>query len=139
MWMWIFFKKKKKLDGTVWVTLDVKPILCLYYLVLTHAASIVLCFTSSCGHCCILPHTQLQLRSEKIDIHQSIETQETAGLENSVLNEIVDMQESVNQVENWLEEDIEHERRDQQQSTEGGCTDWHEDDEPSVLSFLVLI
>ncbi|KAG1359601.1 zinc finger CCCH domain-containing protein 13 [Cocos nucifera] len=70
---------------------------------------------------------QSQLRSENIDIHQSTETQETAGLENSVLNEIVDMPESMNQVENWQEEDIEHERRDWQQSTEGGYSDWHEE------------
>ncbi|XP_008778950.2 zinc finger CCCH domain-containing protein 13-like isoform X2 [Phoenix dactylifera] len=72
-------------------------------------------------------HEQSQLRSENIDIHQSTETHETAGLENSMLNEIVDMQESANQVENWQEEDIEHERREWQQSTEGGYSDWHEE------------
>nr|XP_019711049.1 uncharacterized protein LOC105059049 isoform X2 [Elaeis guineensis] len=70
---------------------------------------------------------QSQLRSENIDIHQSTETQETAGLENSMLTEIVDMQESMNQVENWQEGDTEHERRDWQQSTEGGYSDWHEE------------
>lgn len=73
-------------------------------------------------------HEQSQLMSENIDMHQSTETRETAGSENSILYENRDMQEpSMNQVDNWQEENVGLERRDWQQSTEGGYSDWHEE------------
>lgn len=41
----------------------------------------------------------------------------------------MEWQESANQTENWPEESLEHGRREWQQSTEGGLSEWHDEAE----------
>jgi len=67
-----------------------------------------------------------QLRNESGDNHQNAEVNTVPELEINRPNDGIDWQESVTQEENWRE-GVEHERREWQQSTEAGFSDWHDE------------
>ncbi|XP_072967991.1 uncharacterized protein [Typha angustifolia] len=67
----------------------------------------------------------IQSRSESADM-QEVGINDAVEAEMAVRRGNVDMHEPLTQVERWQEEDAEHERRDWQQSSDGGMGQWHE-------------